>query len=101
MRRVSVVGCSGAGKSTIAAALAARLGVVHLELDSLYHQAGWTQLEPEEFCRRAGEVTAQEGWVIDGNYGGVRDSLRGLTHVGEDTFGERFHGQPRSNYDPR
>ena len=37
VQRVSVVGTSGAGKSTVAAALAALLGASFLELDSVHH----------------------------------------------------------------
>jgi gluconate kinase len=44
MQRVSVVGTSGAGKSTVAAALAALLGASFVELDSVHHQADWTPL---------------------------------------------------------
>jgi gluconate kinase len=44
VQRVSVVGTSGAGKSTVAAALAALLGASFLELDSVHHQADWTPL---------------------------------------------------------
>ena len=73
MRRVSVVGTSGAGKSTFAAALARVLGVPWLELDSVYHQAGWTPLDGEEFRRRVALVASAPGWVIDGNYSKVRD----------------------------
>ncbi|HCU2021331.1 TPA: AAA family ATPase [Pseudomonas aeruginosa] len=39
--RVVVVGTSGAGKSTFSAALAARLGCTHVELDRLYWGPGW------------------------------------------------------------
>ncbi len=73
MRRVSVIGTSGAGKSTLAAALARRLGAPCLELDSVYHQAGWAPLAAEEFRRRVAAVAEGERWVIDGNYGTVRD----------------------------
>ena len=41
VQRVSVVGTSGAGKSTVAAALAALLGASFLELDSVQHFAGF------------------------------------------------------------
>ncbi len=73
MRRVSVVGTSGAGKSTFAGALAALLGVPWLELDSVYHQADWTPLDLGEFRTRVAAVASGPGWVIDGNYSGVRD----------------------------
>ena len=73
MRRVSVVGTSGAGKSTFAAALAALLGVPWLELDSVYHQADWTPLDLSSFRAHVGEVASGPGWVIDGNYSRVRD----------------------------
>jgi adenylate kinase family enzyme len=68
VRRVSVVGTSGSGKSTVGAALAARLGTDFLELDSVFHQPGWVPLPREEFRRRVAAVVAGERWVIDGNY---------------------------------
>jgi adenylate kinase family enzyme len=70
--RVSVIGCSGAGKSTFGHALAAKLGVVFVELDSIFHQAGWTPLPEAEFQARVRALVAADGWVIDGNYGAVR-----------------------------
>lgn len=73
MRRVSLVGNSGSGKSTVAVALAARLGVPCLELDAVFHQPGWTELPVEEFRARVADAAAGEAWVIDGNYGAVRD----------------------------
>jgi len=72
VRRVSVVGNSGSGKSTMARELAARLGVPHLELDSVYHQPGWEPLPEDEFRRLVTAKTNENGWVIDGNYSAVR-----------------------------
>jgi len=72
VRRVSVVGNSGSGKSTLGRALAARLGVPYIELDSIYHQRDWTPLPSEEFVARVTEIASGAGWVIDGNYGAVR-----------------------------
>lgn len=68
VRRILIVGPSAAGKTTLARALAARLGIPHLELDSLYHQAGWTPLPTPEFRARVAAVVNGDGWVIDGNY---------------------------------
>jgi adenylate kinase family enzyme len=73
MRRVSVVGTTGSGKTTFAATLAARLGVPHIELDAIYHQPGWTPLPDDEFRRRISDVVAGDTWVVDGNYSMVRD----------------------------
>jgi adenylate kinase family enzyme len=71
-RRVSVVGNSGSGKSTVARAIATRLGVPWIELDSLYHQPGWTPMPEGDFRATVAEHVAADGWVIDGNYNVVR-----------------------------
>jgi adenylate kinase family enzyme len=73
VRRVSVIGTSGSGKSTFAAALASRLAAPCLELDSVYHQADWAPLPVAEFRARVAAVASGERWVIDGNYSTVRD----------------------------
>jgi adenylate kinase family enzyme len=62
-----VVGNSGSGKSTVASALAARLRVPWVELDALYHQAGWQPLPAEEFRARVAATITADGWVVDGN----------------------------------
>jgi adenylate kinase family enzyme len=72
---VSVVGCSGSGKTTLAAALARSLGVHHVELDSIYHGPGWTQLSDDEFRHRVAMVAESEAWVVDGNYSVVQDII--------------------------
>jgi adenylate kinase family enzyme len=70
--RVSVIGCSGSGKTTFGKTLAARLGVEFVELDSIFHQPGWTELPEAEFQARVRAVAAGDAWVVDGNYGAVR-----------------------------
>ena len=71
MRRVSVVGTTGSGKTTLAMALSARLGAPYVELDAIRHQPGWVELPDEEFRARVAERVSAERWVVDGNYGGV------------------------------
>ena len=68
IRRVSVVGSSGAGKSTFAAKLARRLGVPYIELDAINWGPNWTPLDPETLGARVREATAADRWVCDGNY---------------------------------
>lgn len=67
-----MVGCPGSGKSTLARALALRLDVVHVELDALFHQPGWTPLPDEAFRERVAETVDGLAWVVDGNYGVVQ-----------------------------
>jgi len=77
-RRVSVIGCSGAGKSTFARALAARLGVSHIEIDALFHGPNWTPAPDEVLRTRVAERIAAPGWVVDGNYRSrIGDLVRG------------------------
>jgi adenylate kinase family enzyme len=73
VRRISVVGNSGSGKTTLARSLAAAMGAPHLELDAVYHQPGWAELETPEFRRRVAGFVAADRWVVDGNYSKVQD----------------------------
>ncbi len=69
MRRVSVIGASGSGKTTFGATLAARLGVERVEIAAPYHGPGWHR-SSEELRARIAPIVARHGWVIDGGYGG-------------------------------
>ena len=73
MERVSVVGSSGAGKSTFARDLAQRLGVRHVELDAIFHLPNWEELPVEEFRAAVTAEVAKPAWVVDGNYSHVQD----------------------------
>jgi adenylate kinase family enzyme len=83
--RIAVVGTSGSGKTTLAKALAAQLALPYVELDALNWQAGWRDLlrnDPDEFVRRVALAVAADTWVVDGNYGLVRDLVwRRATHL--------------------
>jgi adenylate kinase family enzyme len=73
VRRVSVVGNTGSGKTTFAGELGRRMGAPHLELDAVFHQPGWEELPAEEFRARVAGFTAGDRWVVDGNYSSVLD----------------------------
>lgn len=68
MRRVVVLGTTGAGKSTLADRLAAAIGAEHVELDGFNHGPNWTPRSPEEFAAEVADVLTRPGWVVDGNY---------------------------------
>lgn len=73
VRRVSLVGVSGSGKTTVGRQLAASMDVPFIELDSIFHQPGWTDLAHDEFRRRVSEALTADAWVVDGNYSAVQD----------------------------
>lgn len=68
MRRISVVGCSGSGKTTTARRLSAVLGVPHVELDALHWGPDWSAATAEVLTERVTAATRIEAWVVDGNY---------------------------------
>lgn len=71
-RCISVVGCSGAGKTTLAQRLAHRLGYRHVELDALYHQPDWQTLPTGQFQQLVADALQGDGWVVEGNYSAAR-----------------------------
>jgi adenylate kinase family enzyme len=73
VRRVVVLGVSGAGKTTFAAALARKLGVPHIELDALHWEPNWVMAELDTFRDRVARAVAADEWVVDGNYAKARD----------------------------
>lgn len=74
-RFLAIFGPSGSGKTTTARLIARRMGVPVLELDSVFHQPGWEPLPEPDFRERVARFIEANpgGWVIDGNYRGVRD----------------------------
>lgn len=78
MRRVVVFGTTGSGKSTVATRLAERTGLRVVELDALFWGRDWQPAPVELFRHRVERETVganpeEEGWIVVGNYGQVRD----------------------------
>lgn len=73
MKRIVVVGTTGTGKTTMAQRLADRLRLPHVELDALHWGPNWTEAPREIFRARVTGALHGDAWVVDGNYGKVRD----------------------------
>ncbi|MEP6790737.1 MAG: toxin [Ramlibacter sp.] len=74
-RRIVIVGESCSGKSTLARALAARLGQPHIELDSLFWGPKWRARPKEQFQADVRKATDADAWVADGNYHSLRPTI--------------------------
>ena len=68
MKKVMVIGCPGAGKSTFARKLQELTGLPLYYLDMIWHKPDRTNISREEFDRRIHEIVSQDAWIIDGNY---------------------------------
>ncbi len=75
VQRLSVIGTSGVGKTSLAKRLASRLDLRHIEIDGIFHQANWTPLDEATFRAVMAERCAGERWVTDANYSVVRDLI--------------------------
>jgi len=68
MKRVLVIGCPGAGKSTLAFKLGRLLDLPVIHLDKKFWQPGWAMTPSDIWRRKVAELVAQDMWVIDGTY---------------------------------
>lgn len=75
MKKVVILGPSGAGKTTLAGQLAERFNMHHIELDSLHWGPGWSERPKDEFLADLAREMAHESWVVDGNYSFARELI--------------------------
>lgn len=68
MKKVLIIGCPGAGKSTFGRALSAKTGLPLYYLDMIWHKPDRTTVSREEFDARLTEIMNGDEWIIDGNY---------------------------------
>ena len=63
-----IIGCGGAGKSTLARKLGEKTGLPVVHLDKLFWRPGWESVSKEEFDALHQRELAKEKWIIDGNF---------------------------------
>ena len=74
-QRISIIGTTGSGKTTLGHNIAERLGIPHIELDAIHWRENWDPLPVDEFRDQVILALAKDSWVIDGNYSKVRDII--------------------------
>ena len=69
MERVIIIGCGGAGKSTLARKLGEKTGLPVVHLDQIWWAPGfWQHLEREEFDEQLKAEMEKPRWILDGNF---------------------------------
>ena len=68
MERIMIIGCGGAGKSTLARQLGEITGLPVVHLDKLFWHSGWVESTREEIDEKILRELQKEKWIIDGNY---------------------------------
>ena len=68
MEKIVIIGCGGAGKSTLARALGDKLDLPVVHLDKLFWRPGWVHIPREEFDALLEQELAKDTWIIDGDF---------------------------------
>lgn len=69
MERILIIGCAGAGKTTLSRRLGEKLNLPVVHLDSIFWSPGnWEHLEKEDFDNALRLELEKSQWIIEGNY---------------------------------
>jgi len=72
-RRIMIIGCGGAGKSSLAIELGKILGIEVIHLDFLFWKPGWIETDKPAWVKINEHISSKERWIIDGNYCSTMD----------------------------
>lgn len=67
-RKVLIVGCGGAGKSTLAVEMGKRFGLPIVHLDKLWWLPHWQNRSEQEFDEMLTAELTKDDWIMEGNY---------------------------------
>ena len=81
MKKITIIGSSCAGKTTLGRELSQNTQLPFTDLDDLNWNPGWIESPLEEFRDKVQKVVAEPSWIIAGNYGKVRDLIWPHTEI--------------------
>ena len=67
--RIMIVGCCGAGKSTLAKQIQQKTGLPIIILDEYYYSENWAEPSKEEWNKEVKALSQRTEYIMDGNYG--------------------------------
>lgn len=67
-KRILIVGCGGAGKSTLARAMGEKFKLPVVHLDKLWWLPNWVTRSESEFDDMLSKELKKESWIIEGNF---------------------------------
>ena len=73
MKKIAIIGSSGAGKSQLSRTMGELLGLEVIHLDKEFWQPGWNEMPKDQWRSRVEELVMRDSWIIDGNFGGTMD----------------------------
>lgn len=74
MKRIAIIGCCGAGKSTLARNLGQKLALPVIHLDTYYWRSHWVETPKNDWDIVHQKLLKGDSWIIDGNYGSTMDT---------------------------
>lgn len=73
MKKVMVIGCCGAGKSTFSKRLHSITNLYLIHLDKYYWKSNWEETNSDEWESIVKKLCVRDNWIMDGNYGRTMD----------------------------
>lgn len=73
MKKILVIGSSGAGKSTFAVRLGKAIGIEVIHLDKLHWKPNWTEPSKIDWRVTVENALMADSWIMDGNYSGTME----------------------------
>ena len=73
LKKILVIGCCGAGKSTFSKKLQSIINLEIIHLDQYYHKPNWEETEQDEWKKIVNSLVQKPFWIMDGNFSGTMD----------------------------